>query len=240
MRNYFEYEFNDQIKERMLEYYDRSSGGLSDFDDGKTKIKLKLDRIKKYISYNIKDSICDVGCADGSLLAYLSGYYHDAVGYDISEKAINRCKTLGLKNVTFQTYDGKAVKTDQKFDKIFIMDVLEHSFEPEQLTKSLYDNLKFGGMLIIQVPSTGWLSEIVFGKYHYGHLRYYDAGYLKEYLEKTGFRVRHIETFNSVPGSVFLLHRPRLFSLLNAMCSMIPHRIYPYYGSIAAVAEKPV
>ena len=87
-----------------------------------------------------------------------------------------------------------------------------------------------GGVFVIQVPSTGWLSELIFGKYHYGHLRYYDENYLRTYLEDRGFYIEYIQTFNSVPFS----------SLLSMVCGVVPHIIYPYYGSVTAIAKKRV
>lgn len=90
----------------------------------------------------------------------------------------------------------------------------------------------------MQVPSTGWLSELVFGRYHYGHLRYYDEKYLFHYLENAGFKVRHIETFHSVPWSQKFINYRKIFNVLNAVCNVVPHALYPYYGSVAAIAEK--
>ncbi len=236
MKKYFEYEFNEEIKNKLLDYYNNQ--GLKDFDDGDMKIKLKLDRLKKYIHFKPDDVICDVGCADAVLLRYLEGKYKQAVGLDISEEVIKKDREINLKNTQFYVYDGVNIKTEIEFDKIFLMDVLEHAFEPDQLINSIYNSLKRGGCLIMQVPSTGWLSELIFGKYHYGHLRYYDEDYLRNYLKNVGFEVLHVETFNSVPWSQKFIHFPRLFRVMNKLCSLIPHVLYPYYGSVAAVAVK--
>lgn len=237
MKRYFEYRFNDQVKDRLLKYYN-SQDGISDFGNGARKTALKLTRIEKYIPYHEGDYICDVGCADGALLAYLQGHYEEGLGIDISDRAIAKCRLLGLQNVRFDTFDGETIHSDKPFDKVFIMDVLEHTFSPQKLIKSIYRNLKQGGVLVIQVPFTGWLSELIFGKYHYGHLRYYDEKFLKDYLEAEGFIVKHLKVFNSVPASAFFLRMPRLFSGLKKICDIIPHKIYPYYGSVVAIAEK--
>ena len=78
MKKYFEYEFNEKIKEKLLKYYD-SVESIDDFGDGNKKTALKLDRINDYINYNPNDCILDVGCADGILLKYLSGRYKNGV-----------------------------------------------------------------------------------------------------------------------------------------------------------------
>lgn len=238
MKKYFEYEFNEAVKERLLQYYN-SREGRSDLDNTEKKVALKLDRISEYISYNKIDYICDVGCSDGSLLRHLNGKFDRALGLDISEEVIEQDKKQNIPNVDFDTYDGMHIPSEETFDKMFLMDVLEHAFEPDILIKSIFNSLRGGGILIMQVPTTGWLSEIVFGKYHYGHLRYYDQKYLKEYLESVGFNVMHIETFNSVPWSQMFINSPRLFAILNGICKRIPNKLYPYYGSVAAIVQKP-
>lgn len=237
MRKYFEYEFNEEIKEKLLNYYN-SLDSMGDFGDGNLKMALKIDRLREHIPYDENDVICDVGCADAVLLKYLDKYYKSAVGLDISQTVIERDKELNLPKVSFQTYDGMHIDTEEKFDKIFLMDVLEHAFDPDTLIASIYDHIKKGGVLVMQVPSTGWLSELIFGKYHYGHLRYYDEAYLCSYLEKVGFEIEYSATFNAVPWSQKIIHHKKLFSVLNKICSAVPHSLYPYYGSVAAVARK--
>lgn len=146
MRKYFEYEFNDEIKDELLAYYN-SVEGMDDFDDGGKKTALKINRISKYIPFDKNDIICDIGCADAELLRYLNGKYKKATGYDISEKVIKDDLALGLEDVEFLTYDGAKFSANEPYDKIFLMDVLEHSFDPDTLMKSIYENLKMGGYL---------------------------------------------------------------------------------------------
>ena len=54
MKRYFEYRFNDQVKDRLLKYYN-SQDGISDFGNGARKTALKLTRIEKYIPYHEGD-----------------------------------------------------------------------------------------------------------------------------------------------------------------------------------------
>ncbi|MCI8673767.1 MAG: class I SAM-dependent methyltransferase [Lachnospiraceae bacterium] len=146
MKKYFEYEFNDHIKERLLDYYS-SKDGVRDFgnENGRRKTLLKLKRIEKYISFSSDDYICDIGCSDGSLLNCLKGKYKRATGLDISEEAIKKCKKNADQNVNFKAYNGSTIQSDILFDKIFAMDVLEHAFEPDELVSSIYKNLAWGG-----------------------------------------------------------------------------------------------
>lgn len=145
MKRYFEYDFNEQIKDKLLKYYNSQESRDNFLNDDKTV--LKISRIEKYISFNQNDIICDVGCANGSLLKYLKGRYLKAVGLDISEKAIAYCcGNIELENVSFMTFDGTSITTKDLFDKVFVMDVLEHAFEPDRLMNSIYNKLHPGGV----------------------------------------------------------------------------------------------
>ncbi len=238
MKKYFEYEFNDKIRKQMIEYYN-SQSGRKDLDNTERKVWLKVDRIDKYIPYNSTDFICDVGCSDGALLRHIKGKFGHAIGLDISEKVIKENIAQNIDSeITYKTYDGSDLKASNEYDKVFFMDVLEHAFEPDILMASIYESLKKGGLLIMQVPTTGWLSELLMGKYHFGHLRYYDQEYLSQYLKKYGFNVIHIQTFNSVPWSTKIIMYPRLFKILNSLCAVIPHKFFPWYGSVAAIVRK--
>ena len=145
MKKYFEYEFNDNVKSKLLCYYN-SQEGRNDLDNTEKKVALKVDRISKHIPYNETDYICDVECSDGSLLRHIKGRFDRALGLDISEKVIAADKKLNLQNVSFDTYDGMNITTEEKFDKVFLMDVLEHAFEPDILIKSIYNSIRGGGI----------------------------------------------------------------------------------------------
>lgn len=238
MKSYFEYPWNDEIKNRIIEFYNDDNSAMRT-NQYLEKMDLKIERFINELSFNPKDIIADIGCGGDMLLSYLEEKYKMAFGYDISENLITK---LNLENkshkMIFTTYDGIHIKERNKFDKVFFLDVLEHAFEPDELMKEIYLSLKVNGILVIQVPTTGWLSELIMGEYHYGHLRYYDDKYLQKYLENVGFKVKSLKLFRSVPGAIHLLQYERLYKIISSLCNCIPYRIYPYFGSIMAIAEK--
>ena len=236
-KRFFEYKFNDTIKQKLIDFYQQAGEEFGN-DGNELKIQLKINRIENQIEFHPDDVICDVGCSGGALLRFLRGKYKQGIGLDISREVINN-NILNNKDskIVYKAFDGINLE-ETNLDKVFLFDVLEHAFEPDDLINSIYSSLKPNGQLIMQVPSTGWLSEFVFGKYHLGHLRYYDESYLKNYLIKHGFEIKYLTSFNSVPFSSRLLRYKNLYKICDALVRMIPHILYPYYGSVVAIGIK--
>lgn len=244
MRKYFAYPFNEEVKTRLLTFYnEQDSHHAAEAMHGENhvrKTKLKMERMKDNLTLTGEDEALDVGCSNGALCELLAPNCRHVTGIDISEGLIQgNTEREKADNITYRSYDGVNIGQLEAYDEIFMMDVLEHAFEPDALMRSVYAALKPGGVLFMQVPTTGWLSECVCGKYHLGHLRYYDDVYLKSYLPTFGYTVKSIKVYNSVPIASRALKHPRLYRMLDKLCGAIPPRLYPYFGSVMAVCEKP-
>lgn len=236
MKKYFEYNFDENIKRKLLKYYENTN--ISQHNANR-KIELKLNRVNEIICLSKKDRVLDIGCSKGFFLKKISSKISIGVGMDISKNIVQiNNKENTKENLGFVCFDGKNIPLKEKFSKIFILDVLEHVFDPDNLIKSIHSRLKKNGSLIIEVPFTGWLSESIFGEYHQGHLRYYDPEYLVKYLEKKKFKVKKIKVYNSVPFSSFFLNYKFLYNTLNFLVKLVPSKIYPYFGEIIVVCEK--
>jgi len=238
MKKYFEYKFNKKVKKKLSNYYEDIDLNQHDSNHLK-KADLKISRIRNNCSFSKEDIVLDIGCSKGHLLKILSNSIKKGVGIDISKNIIQlNQKSNFYKNINYFTFNGKNINLKQKFTKILMIDVLEHAFNPDKLIKSVSTVLDKEGLLIIEVPFTGWFSELLTGKYHQGHLRYYDPIYLSEYLLKNGFKVKKIKAYNSVPFSSIFLKYKLIWKTLNFLVNLIPSRLYPYFGEIIVVCEK--
>jgi len=237
MKNYFEYPFNREIKKKLNKYYENLSlnqHGINHF----RKSNLKLKRIKNLVLFDKYDYVIDIGCSRGDVLKILSKEIKEGLGIDISKSIIKENNSKNsIENISFKFYDKNKFNLKQKFDKVLLLDVLEHSFYPNNLIKEIHKVIKRNGKLIIQVPFTGWLSELMFGAYHQGHLRYYDPKYLFNYLKKSGFEIKKIKVYNSVPYSSFFLKFKFIWKIQDLLVNLIPSRFYPYFGEILIIAE---
>jgi 2-polyprenyl-3-methyl-5-hydroxy-6-metoxy-1,4-benzoquinol methylase len=237
MKKYFEYYFDNKIKEKLINYYENTFIQQHSIQQN-LKMKVKLNRIKKLLSFSNEDIVLDVGCSQGQLLGLIQGNIKKYVGLDVSKSLIEKNKKKQKSNIIFLNFDGKNINLEDKFDKIFAIDVLEHAFEPNVLIKSINKSLKKSGYFILEVPFSGWLSELLTRKYHQGHLRYYDPNYLVKYLKQNGFSIENIKVYNSVPLSSFFLKFKAVWVLFDFLINLIPSFLYPYFGEIIVIAKK--
>ena len=204
----------------------------------KLKSALKLQRIDRFVSFNSTDIVLDFGCGSGAMLGLLAGRIARGVGVDISPVPLANAPRL--ENVEFALLEPDARTEFQTnfFDKILVIDVLEHVLEPGAVIAECHRLLKSEGGLVVEVPFTGLLSELAAGEFHEGHLRYYDPDYLNVWLREQGWDVKSIAAYNSVPLSKWWLRAGPVFAVLDKICNMAPTRHYPWFGEIIAVSRK--
>ncbi len=71
--------------------------------------------------------ILDIGCGTGyPVAAWLDGHGFEVTGIDISEKMIEKAKTLSLIHACFFVQDFLDLKTEEKFDAVIAFDSLWH------------------------------------------------------------------------------------------------------------------
>jgi len=238
MKNYFAYPIDDEIRKRLSNFYE--SPELSQHSARQMKkAALKVRRIKEIVQFGPQDEVLDIGCSKGYVLQAVIHEIKTGVGIDISKNIID-ANTSGNTNkkLQFIHVEGEDFTLNRKFDKVLMLDVLEHSFHPDQLVQSAKHALKENGSLVIQVPFTGWLAEKVFGEYHEGHLRYYDPDYLQKYLQRFALQTVALRTYNSVPYASSLLQIQPLWKTLDLLVHLLPPRYFPYYGEILIVVRK--
>lgn len=238
MKKYFEYKLDSNIRAKLMNYYEDIN--LAQHNQIQIlKSDLKLERIKKLMSFSKKDKVLDVGCSYGYLIKSISRDINEGKGIDISRKIIDKAIEDNVqKNISFETFDGNIIVFNNKFSKILLVDVLEHAIYPDILIRIVKENILPNGLLFIEVPFTGFISEFVAGEYHSGHVRYYDPEYLSNYIKKFGFDLLKINVYNSVPFASFFLKFPRLFFFLDYLINFIPPKIYPYFGEILLLAKN--
>lgn len=238
MKHYFEYFFNKDTQNKLTAYYENVS--LAQHSEiQKLKTETKLTRLGQMVKFYNNDVVLDIGCSRGFLLQEISPCIKKGVGLDIAKNIIaENNKKIKFPNITFESYDGINIPYNNEFTKITMLDVLEHAFYPDSLMVAIYKSLKENGQLIIGVPFTGWLSELLVKDYHQGHLRYYDPTYLKQYLEKFGFSVGLIRVYNSIPLASLFLRIKILWRILDFIVNLIPTSFFPYFGEIIAIANK--
>lgn len=100
----------------------------------------------------------DVGCGEGVNLDIMEGKWRKSYWFEIGEPE--------QKGNIF--YGGNIKDVDRwtlKFDLIYMTHVFEHVDTPEETLETLKSLLKDDGKLVITIPSSGWLSWLMYGQY---------------------------------------------------------------------------
>lgn len=159
--------------------------------------------IKKYIKKD--DVVLDLGCGNGQRDFKIARLCKSIIGVDYDEKSIldakRNAKEKKITNIQFFHEDifsvitGRVSVTTNKFDKIILLDVLEHIIDRKKLLSSIFSLLKDRGQLFVSVPNknTSWkkLQKEVGVNYFTDpdHKIEYSKQEIKEELEKAGFKI---------------------------------------------------
>lgn len=148
-------------------------------------------------------SVMDIGCACGGTLMKIMDAAPSAerYGIEMSPGAAAVAEHFG------RVFQDDMLKLDmpelaEKFDYIFMGDVLEHIIDTDAALSKVYGWLKKGGRLIVSVPNVANISIItglLMGRWHYQdcgildrtHMRFFTYSEMKAHLERHGFSVRY-------------------------------------------------
>jgi glycosyltransferase involved in cell wall biosynthesis len=129
----------------------------------------------------------DIGSFDGGLGVKLSLKFKDKFVCDIQdikviemEFAKKVVEENGLKTEFFTGCSFERFNSNKKYDIAFLMEVLEHTLEPQVVLKKIHDLLGDGGYLLISVPhKDGNFGRAKDELFNSSHLRDYDEETLK-------------------------------------------------------------
>jgi 2-polyprenyl-3-methyl-5-hydroxy-6-metoxy-1,4-benzoquinol methylase len=103
-----------------------------------------------------KPKLLDIGCGEGWALQYFANLGWDVVGVDYSEFGCNTHNPSMINNlITGEITENlhTLVNDLQKFDLIWLDNVLEHVLEPEELLNVCNKLVNDRGLLVIEVPN---------------------------------------------------------------------------------------
>jgi methionine biosynthesis protein MetW len=169
-----------------------------------------------------KGSVVDIGCGDGTFLAYLQDKRPNlkARGIDISEVAIAKVMARGLRgDVCDLTHEG--LQADLKADNVVMMEVLEHVADAETLmhaaaaidAKHYYVTLPNLGHIEhrLRLGFAGKMPVTAILYHIKEHLRFWTVSDFTHWADRMGFRVVRVMGQN---GTLFFWRFwPSLFAM---------------------------
>jgi 2-polyprenyl-3-methyl-5-hydroxy-6-metoxy-1,4-benzoquinol methylase len=153
-------------------YHSTQSGRLAPMDV-RNQFENESWRFEREIIPLIRDlpksaRILDIGCGNGSLVYVLqkNGYEHTE-GVDISPEQVEIAQKMGVKNIRCQDIREVLAETENQYDLILGMDIVEH-FTKNELTElllALRGKLSKEGRALFRTPN---MDALVPNKFSYG------------------------------------------------------------------------
>jgi SAM-dependent methyltransferase len=117
--------------------------------------KQRLTRSLRYLPKPMGD-ILEVGCGAGFAATYLAGGFGKFLGLDYSQTLIDYANQYNaLENTKFLCQDVKDLAEEQTFDVIFMIGVVHHIPEAQQVLEGLKSRLAPGGVIVANEPQRG-------------------------------------------------------------------------------------
>lgn len=148
------------------------------------------------------DSLLDLACGEGIMTEYFTKKFSRIVGVDAASIHLNKAKQR-LPNVEFHNCLIEEFETDERFDNVFLLMILEHVQDPIQILRKAASFLKPNGNLIVHVPNADAINRRLavkmgtllscdelspFDLNVVGHRRAYNLESLKRDIENAGLK----------------------------------------------------
>lgn len=196
------------------------------------KIRRKWKSSPYVPKYKSNGKILEIGCAYGGFLYQLKELGWNVKGIELNEDAvkyaINKYK-LDVENISIEGFE-----TAEKFDVIYLVNVLEHVESPKNVLTKIVQFLKPNGLLIISLPDFSGLEVRIFKRYSHClhlpfHLYHFTPKTLENYVKEVGLervKLTHISKDKEIIGplSYILMEEPNKF-IIKSIQKIITNKI---------------
>lgn len=136
----------------VREHFDKIA---QDYDKWKTKNKYYYQNIKTFIDRIVRpgSKILEVGCGTGEVLASLNPSY--GVGIDISPEMVKLAKQKFPQH-TFIASPIEKFESEEKFDYIIMVDVVDHVYDMMDVFDSIYKLCHPGTRIVLTTINPWW------------------------------------------------------------------------------------
>lgn len=212
----------DELKEFYAsKYYQEAKGAYSIkySDEELNYFAAKLEQRHGALRKMCPDAckMLDVGCGEGFALSYFRRNGWQVKGFDFSSAGLKAqnpdCQDVLFTGDLFELIDSE-IQSAQKYDVVWLQNVLEHVLEPVDLLISLNSLVADGGVAVVTVPNDFSATQLKALKAGHidqefwvsvpDHISYFDHVSLKKISEATGWKCAEI--YGDFPIDWFLFN----------------------------------
>ncbi|HVN28612.1 MAG TPA: class I SAM-dependent methyltransferase, partial [Candidatus Binataceae bacterium] len=169
----------------------------------------------KYLPYDSRGRLLDVGCGSGDLLARMESLGWEAQGIDLDPIAVAAARRKGLE-VHRGALDRRNFP-DAHFDAVVMSHLIEHVHQPIELLAHARRVLRPGGRLVIATPNAESLGHRMLRERWPlldppRHLQIFTPPVLESMARKAGFADVRVSTEVRTGAAMFALAIPRRLS----------------------------
>lgn len=184
----------------------------------------RIHSLWKRCGLPVPDSVAEIGCGAGLILATLQEKFPGTVsysGYDIAPAAIEMARKRSNPHLSFHRED--LLRAERRFDVLLCIDVFEHVENPFEFLRTIR---RLAPIVVFNIPLEMHVAGVLINhqkwtRRQYGHLHFYTAAVAFETLRECGYSViahDYVSRLMDLPRSAseYLFWLPRkLLSLLN-------------------------
>lgn len=195
-----------------------------------------VEQIKPYLGNNV----LEVGCGNGNFTVFLAQECDRVTGIDINREYVEVAKKRLAKQtgITILKEDVTKLQSNNSFDTIIMLDVLEHIENDIATLQQLNTLLQPQGKLIIKVPALNY----IYGEMDraIGHYRRYNKNTLVDTFQKANLAQPKVWYFNlaGIPGWWFnsILKR----TTPSSQQVNLFNKVVPILSTIESIAKPPL
>jgi SAM-dependent methyltransferase len=184
------------------------AGGIS-----ATMVELRRRQYRHFIdAYNLhQKKIIEIGAGQGEFLAILKEFEVKAFGIEHNPELVEIGRSKGLAVQQGFAENEKIQFEDTPFDAFVSFNYLEHQPKPNDMLRSIFENLSDNAVGLVTVPSFEYIKQYD-GYYELirDHIAYYTFETLEILFENNGFTVLEKEMVNRDTLSVIVQKKKRI------------------------------
>jgi 2-polyprenyl-3-methyl-5-hydroxy-6-metoxy-1,4-benzoquinol methylase len=146
--------------------------------------------------------VLDIGAGEGFFAAELAANGNRVTGIDNRLSPVETARFERYFTADLEAGIGQVIRQleGQRFDRVLLLDVLEHLRRPEQILRQAHEVLKRQGLLIVSLPNIANIYvrlTLLFGRFDYSerglldktHVRFFTRKTARRLLESNGYAI---------------------------------------------------